>query len=96
MTGGRGRRCKPGAMWQCGTGKGQGQTGCLGYLELPVDPELEVLIPDGVSAVLDCACLERVAGGRGQIQSHIAVRGCHCRKEGHVSYNDQEPFPGHQ
>lgn len=50
-----------------------------------MDPEAEVLIPDWVSAVLDCACLERAAGGRGQVQSHIAVRGCHCRKEGHVS-----------
>lgn len=67
----------------------------LGYLELPVDPEVEVLIPDRVSAVLDCACLERVAGGRGQAQSHIAIRGCHCRKEEHVSYNEQEPSPAH-
>lgn len=50
-----------------------------------MDPEVEVLIPDRVSAVLDCACLERVAGSRGQVQSHIAVRGGYCRKEEHVS-----------
>lgn len=50
-----------------------------------MDPEVEVLIPNGVSAVLDCACLECVAGGRGQVQSHIAVRGCYCTKEEHMS-----------
>lgn len=50
-----------------------------------MDPEVEVLIPNRVSAVLDCACLDRVAGGRGQVQSHIAVRGCDCRKEEQVS-----------
>lgn len=57
-----------------------------------MDPEVEVLIPNRVSAVLDCACLERVAGGRGQVQSHIAVRGCDCRKEEHVS-GMMEDFP---
>lgn len=50
-----------------------------------MDPEVEALIPNRVSAVLDCACLESVAGGRGQVQSHIAVRGCYCRKEEHMS-----------
>lgn len=50
-----------------------------------MDPEVEVLIPNRVSAVLDGACLEHVTGGRGQVQSHIAVRGCYCRKEEHGS-----------
>lgn len=50
-----------------------------------MDPEVEVLIPNRVSAVLDYACLECLAGGRGQVQSHIAVRGCYCRKKEHMS-----------
>lgn len=67
---------------------GGGRTGtaswvwCLAHLELTVDAEVKALIPDGVAAVLDCACLEPVARGRGQPQCHIAVRGGHCRKEG--------------
>lgn len=53
----------------------------LAHLELAVDSEVKALIPDGVSAVLDYACLQPVAGGRGQPESHIAVRGGHCRKD---------------
>lgn len=63
------------------------------HLELGVDSEMKALIPDGVSAVLDHARLELVAGGRGQPQSHVAVRGGHCGKEEGAPGAGQEPFP---
>lgn len=66
------------------------------HLDLAMDSEVEALIPDGVSAVLDCARLQLVAGGRGQPQGHVAVRGGHCGEEARVAAESpsQPSHPG--
>lgn len=61
------------------------------HLELPVDAEAKALVPDGIPAVLHCACLQPVAGGRGQPQSHIAVRGGHCGKKARAPVTARPP-----
>lgn len=64
------------------------------HLELAVNSEAEALIPDGVSAVLNCARLQPVATSCGQPESHVAVRGGHCgEEEGALVKDSQGPFP---
>jgi hypothetical protein len=66
-----------------------------GHLELAVNSEVKALIPDRVSAVLDCACLQPVAGGCGQPQSHIAVRRGHCKEDKYPVMAQSPSQPSH-